>query len=122
RRRAAERLGGLQPTLRYVGEDSFLGVVTSSELVVLPYRFMHSSGAALAALSLGRPVLVPDNDVTRALSSEVGPGWVHRFDGDLTAGALLDAMRALRAEPPTAPPDLRAREWHDAGARHAGAY
>lgn len=121
-RAAAERIGGLRTTLRYVGEEEFVALVTSSELVVLPYRLMHSSGAALAALSLGRPVLVPDNEVTRALAAEVGPGWVHRFGGDLTAGALLDAVRSLRADPPVAAPDLSTREWGDAGARHAGAY
>ena len=115
-RAATARLDGLETTLRYVGEAEFVDVVTSSELVVLPYRFMHNSGTALAALSLGRPILVPANDVNRALSSEVGPGWVHLFDGDLTAGALLDAMRALRADPPAAAPDLSARGWDDAGA------
>ena len=121
-RAASERLGGLETTLEYLGEADFVEVVTSSELVVLPYRFMHNSGTALAALSLGRPVLVPDNDLNRALSSEVGAGWVHLFAGELTAGALLDAMHAVRTAPPEAPPDLGAREWHDAGPRHARAY
>ena len=100
-RAATERLSGLDMTLRYVSEHAFVDVVTSSELVVLPYRFMHNSGAALAALSLGRPVLVPDNDLNRALSSEVGPGWVHLFDGELTAAntARLDSRGARRATP-----------------------
>jgi beta-1,4-mannosyltransferase len=121
-RAATERLSGLDSTLRYVDEDAFVDVVTSSELVVLPYRFMHNSGTALAALSLGRPILVPDNDLNRALSAEVGPGWVHMFAGDLTADTLLDAITKLRAEPPGAAPDLSAREWHEAGASHARAY
>ncbi|MBT2517539.1 hypothetical protein J7E29_08865 [Streptomyces sp. ISL-90] len=121
-RAAAERLSGLDATLRYVSEDAFVDVVTSSELIVLPYRFMHNSGTALAALSLGRPILAPDNELNRALSSEVGPGWVHLFGGEVTADTLLDAIRAVRAEPPVAAPDLSAREWHDAGARHAHAY
>ena len=119
---ATERVGGLDVTLRYVSENEFVEAVTSSELVVLPYRFMHNSGAVLAALSLGRPVLVPDNDLNRDLSSEVGPGWVHRFTGELAAGALLDAVQAFRADPPRAAPDLSAREWHRAGAAHARAY
>lgn len=121
-RAADERLGGLETTLRYVGEAEFVEVITSSELVVLPYRFMHNSGAALAALSLERPVLVPDTEVTRALASEVGPGWVHRFAGEITAGALLDAVAALRDSPPGAAPDLDGREWQDVGAEHARAY
>lgn len=121
-RAARARLSGLDMTLRYVSESEFVDVVTSSELVVLPYRYMHNSGTALAALSLERPILVPDNDVNRALAAEVGPGWVHRFDGELTAGTLLDTMRAVRAEPPGMPPDLSARDWHDAGALHSRAY
>lgn len=119
---ATERLSGLDTTLRYVSEQAFVDVVTSSELVVLPYRFMHNSGTALAALSLGRPILVPGNDLNRALSAEVGAGWVHLFDGELTAGMLLDAIQVVRAEPPRAAPDLSARGWHDVGARHARAY
>lgn len=121
-RAASERLPGLEATLRYVGEEEFVEAVTASELVVLPYRSMHNSGAALAALSLSRPVLVPDNELTRALSAEVGPGWVHRFSGGITAGALLDAIAAVRAEPPGSAPDLSGREWEDAGAEHARAY
>lgn len=121
-RAATERLSGLDTTLRYVDEQEFVEVVTSSELVVLPYRFMHNSGAALAALSLERPILVPDNELNRALSSEVGPGWVRLFGGELSAGTLLDAIRSVRAEPPRAPPDLSARQWDGAGARHALAY
>lgn len=121
-RDASERLDGLRITLRYVDEREFVEVVTSSELVVLPYRHMHNSGAALAALSLDRPVLVPDNDVNRALASEVGPGWVHVFDGELTARKLLDAVRTVRADSPDAAPDLSAREWDAVGGTHARAY
>ena len=119
---AAERTSGLDVTSRYVSEHEFVELVTSSELIVLPYRFMHNSGTALAALSLERPVVVPDNDVNRALASEVGPGWVHLFEGDLTSGALLGAVQAFRDSPPGAAPDLSARGWDDVGAAHARAY
>ncbi len=119
---ATERIAGLRTTLRYLSEAEFAEVVTSSELVVLPYRFMHNSGAALAALSLARPVLVPDNELNRALSAEVGPGWVHRFTGELSAEELLEALRRLRTAPPRDAPELGAREWKDAGSAHARAY
>jgi glycosyltransferase involved in cell wall biosynthesis len=119
---AAERIAGLRTTLRYLSEEEFAEVITSSELVVLPYRFMHNSGAALAALSLARPVLVPDNEVNRELSAEVGPGWMHFFTGDISASALVGALRAVQAAPPRGEPDLGAREWKDAGSAHAHAY
>ena len=94
-RAASERLGGLETTLEYLGEAAFVEVVSSSELVVLPYRFMHNSGSASAALSLGRPVLVPDNDLNRALSSEVGPAGCTCSPESSRPSALLDAMHAV---------------------------
>ena len=121
-RAATVRLDGLETSLRYVGEAEFVEVVTSSELVVLPYRFMHNSGTALAALSLGRPILVPANDVNRALSSEVGPGLGApvRWRPHGRRPARCCARPAGR--PPAAAPDLSARAWDDTGALHAGAY
>ncbi|WP_292873926.1 glycosyltransferase [Microbacterium sp.] len=119
--RAAEAaLPGLEATLRYVDEAEFAQIVTESTLVVLPYRQMHNSGAALAALSLGRAVLVPDNETNRALAQEVGEGWVRTFRGDLSADDLIAAVEA--APGAGRGPDLSARGWADAAARYAAAY
>jgi len=96
-------------------------IATSSELVVLPYRFMHNSGSTLAALSLDRPVLVPDNAVNRLLEAEVGPGWVHRFSGELDAEALLSAMEHVRASA-RGPVTFIDRDWDLGAARHVEAY
>lgn len=108
--------------LDFLPDAELVAAVTSAELVVLPYRFMHNSGTVLAALSLGRPVLVPRNAANDLLAAEVGPGWVHTYDGDLTADDLVAALTALRRDPPPAAPDLGAREWDDAGRRHLAAY
>jgi beta-1,4-mannosyltransferase len=97
-------------------------IVTEAEMVVLPYRHMHNSGTVLYALSLGRPVLVPDNEINRALSDEVGPGWVHRFSDTLTGSSLAAAIVALRSAPPVGRPDLSAREWPAGGVGHLEAY
>src|SRR3712207_8608213 len=51
--------------------------------------------AALLALSLGRAVLVPDNDVTRDLAAEVGERWVRRFSAPLTPELLVGAASDL---------------------------
>ncbi|MGY1779064.1 glycosyltransferase [Geodermatophilus sp. SYSU D01036] len=109
-------------SLGFLEDADLVGEVTSAELVVLPYREMHNSGGALAALSLDRPVLVPDNATNTRLAEEVGAGWVHRYGGELTAGHLLDAVAALRAAPPAAAPDLSRRDWDRAGESHAAAY
>ncbi|GHH72521.1 glycosyltransferase [Promicromonospora soli] len=115
--------GDPRVTLRFgfLSDDELVATVTAAELVVLPYRFMHNSGTVLAALSLDRPVLVPDTPVNADLAAEVGPGWIHTFAGDLTRDALLAALSAAR-EPRTAAPDLGAREWTGAGAAHLAVY
>lgn len=105
-------------TLRHLSDAEVVTAVTEAELVVLPYTFMHNSGAALAALSLNRPLLLPDNAVNRLLQNEVGPGWVQLFDGGLTPAALDNAIGCLRAHPPVADADLSARSWQRAGVEH----
>lgn len=124
----AETIAGLadddtRVSLRFefLPDDELVAAVTAAELVVLPYRFMHNSGTALAALSLDRPVLVPDTAVNTDLAAEVGPGWVQTFTGDLTAEALVAALAAVRA-PRASQPDLSAREWDYAGQAHLDAY
>ncbi|WP_110589657.1 polysaccharide pyruvyl transferase family protein [Microbacterium suaedae] len=105
----------------FLRDADLVDEVTSAQLIVLPYREMHSSGAVLVALSLGRPVLVPDGSTARALREEIGDGWVHTFSGDLTANDLRTAFERSR-ELPSDPPDLSARSWDRVGAAHAAAY
>ncbi len=109
-------------SLGFVPDADLVGEVSEAELVVLPYREMHNSGGALAALSLDTPVLVPDNAVNRRLAEEVGDGWVHTYTPPLTGADLTGTLARLRATPPAAPPDLSRREWHDAGRAHVAAY
>lgn len=108
--------------LGFLSDEELVGLATSSELVVMPYRFMHNSSGALTALSLDRPVLVPDNEVNRLLDDEVGPGWVHRYAGELTTEAILAALDELKAGPRSARPNLDARSWEATGAEHVLAY
>jgi beta-1,4-mannosyltransferase len=108
--------------LHFLEDETLVEIATEAEIVVLPYRFMHNSGSVLAALSLDRPVLVPDNEVNRALSDEVGHGWLQFFEGDeLTADdltAALDAVRSARLDQP----DLSGRAWSTAASDHVDAY
>lgn len=107
--------------LHFLDDAELVEVATESELVVLPYRLMHNSGSVLAALSLDRPVLVPDNEVNRRLAEEVGPGWIHVFDGELDADDIRRSIAAVRATT-TGSPDLGRRTWDEVGARHLAAY
>jgi beta-1,4-mannosyltransferase len=107
--------------LDHADDAAVAAEIGAAQLVVLPYRQLHNSGVLLLALSLGRPVLVPDNPVTADLAAEVGPDWVLRFDGELTAEALAKALAATR-ELPAAGPDLSRREWTLIGAGYVEAY
>jgi len=115
---ADDRIGA---RLEYVDDDVLADELGRAELVVLPYRELHNSGAALLALSLDRPVLLPAGPAVERLAAEVGPGWVMTFDGDLTSEDLIAAVRAARSDrAPT--PDLGARAWPQIGVDHAAAY
>lgn len=107
--------------LEHVDDARLAEEVGAAQLVVLPYREMHNSGAAVLALSLGRPVLVPRSPVTTLLADEVGPGWVHQFDGALGPDDLAAALAAT-TRLPDARPDLGARDWDVTGRQHAAAY
>lgn len=105
---------------RFLDDAELVERISDAELVVLPYRHMHNSGTVLAALSLDRPVLVPDNEVNRSLSDEVGAGWIHLFEGELSSDDLQRTRSTL--PPKDRHPDLRRREWKTVGAEHAQAF
>ncbi len=108
--------------LRFLDEPDLVALVSSAELVALPYREMYNSGSLLAALSLDRPVLVPRSAVNELVEREVGPGWVNLYDGPISAALIDEALGRLRSAPPPTRPDLRSREWAVTGARHLAAY
>lgn len=113
--------------LEFLSDAELVGEVGEAELVVLAYVEMHNSGGALAALSLGRPVLVPANEVNRRLAAEVGPGWVFCYEPPLRADHLLAVLAELhspgrRAVGKSSAPDLSARGWDRVGADHLAAF
>lgn len=121
-RRAAQNMPQVSLRLEHLNDAELVDVVGRAQLVALPYRELHNSGAALLALSLDRPVLLPDNEVTGRLAEEVGTGWVLRYDGDLGAADLVAALDQAASLPAGARPDLSGREWDTAGAEHLAAY
>jgi beta-1,4-mannosyltransferase len=107
--------------LRHASDDELRDEIGQAELVVLPYREMHNSGALLLALSLDRPVLAPLSESTRLLSDEVGPGWVILYDGELTPGVVKDALEQ-RKKRIADHPDLSARDWPALGVALSDVY
>ena len=119
---AAENDPRIDLRLGFMAEADLVEQIGLSELVILPYREMHNSSAALSALSLGRPVLVPENDSNVALRDEVGADWVLTYDGELSARTIVDAVAANRANPKGTPPALQLRSWSAVGEKHREAY
>ncbi len=117
----AERDPRISLCLRTITDAELVDEVTSAALVVLPYPEMHNSGAALATLSVDRPVLVPANPVNRKLADEVGPDWVQLFAAPLSATDLEAALAAV-SEPPATAPDLSRRDWPRLAEQHREAY
>lgn len=108
--------------LAFVDDDELVAEVTAASLVVLPYSEMHNSGAALVALSLDRPVLVPRSPANDELAREVGPGWVLPFDGALDDADLTTALAAAGTIRDGDRPALGGRDWDEVGRRHRDVY
>ena len=124
--------------MRFVDDAELASEISQAELVVLPYRELHNSGSVLLALSLGRPVLLPANDVTRRLAEQVGERWVLPYEGTLTGDVLESALATVRdastdsaAHPgagvaadgsSTQVPNLSDRAWDRVAAMHVAAY
>lgn len=120
--RAAEGDDRIRLAFAMISDEQLVAEVGSAEVVVLPYPHMHNSGSVLMALSLGRPVLVPDNPVNADLAEEVGPGWVYRFEGGLTPAVLEATIDRVRSDERSTAPDLSARDWAVSAALHRQAY
>ncbi len=109
--------------LRFVDDDALIAEIMAAEIVVLPYRALHNSGAALLALSYGKPVIVPSNDATEQLAQEFGREWVATYPDELDAARLdgmIASVRSSRRD--AAGPDMSRREWGPIGLLHADAY
>lgn len=122
--RAAEGDKRISLNLSHADDRELSHQIGKAELVVLAYREMTNSGAALLALSLGRPILVPASEATRELSTEVGPRWVLLFEGSLSSEVLVSALATLRdgSARTNRLPDLSQRGWPGIGRRHEAVY
>lgn len=111
-----ERFAAVDPArvstrIELISDGAIVMEMTAAELVVLPQTAeLDDLHLVLLALSLDRPVLVPDNALTRSVAKAVGEGWVLRYSGTLAPEALEGAMKRLRAEPLAGQPDLEGRD------------
>jgi len=82
----------IQLHLRLIPEAEVQRFLLAADLVVLPYREIVNSGAALLALSFDVPVLVPAAGSLPELQHAVGTSWVRLYQGELTADVLRQAI------------------------------
>lgn len=119
---AADRNSSISVLLRYLSEPELLEELRRARVVVLPYADFHNSGAAILALSLGRPILMPSTPVSEWLAEEVGAAWAATYHGGLTAASLAEGFALLTAGNPGEPPRLANRDWNVVAAEHVEAY
>lgn len=89
--------------------------INTSDGVVLPYRNILNSGAALLALSCNRPVLAPRLGSLPELQDEIGSDWISLYDGDISESHLLsfgDSLHKARRDVA----DMPLYEWPLVGA------
>jgi beta-1,4-mannosyltransferase len=65
-------------------------IVDSADAVVLPYKNILNSGAALFSLSRNRPIFAPNMGSLPELRDTVGHEWVYLYDGDFNQQVLID--------------------------------
>lgn len=104
--------------------EELVAEIRRSAFVVLPYRRMYNSGAALLALSCGTPILVPTSATMNDLMEESGPEWVQTYDGDLTPEILRAASQSFEstASRRDGRNALPRRSWSAVGAEYGRLY
>ena len=123
-RAAVERSAGhprVHLDLRWLTDDELALRLAASDAVVLPYRNLHNSGAAVMALSADRPVAISASGAVHDLASITGPEWTMALDGELTTQRLTEVVRwaGLHRD---GRPDLGPLEWDVIAAETLAAY
>ncbi len=107
---------------KLLSESEIEQYVRAADLVVLPYNNILNSGAAILALSHGRPVLVPALGAMLELQQAVGREWVTTYEGELTAAVLAAALAAACRRDEATSPDLSQLEWDGIARMTVAAY
>jgi beta-1,4-mannosyltransferase len=94
----------------------------AADLVVLPYRDILNSGAALLSLSFNRPVLVPNRGAMDELRSRTGPEWVRTYSREIDASALQEALTWATGISRPSEADLGDLQWPKLAAQTLQAY
>ncbi len=113
---------GIRLHTAYIPDEELQVFFNAADACVLPYRRATTSGAALLALSFGKPIVAPNLGPFPELITD-GSGVLF----DAGEDALVQALRAVRTLDPeraraAALGVAAARDWTLLGAQHAAVY
>lgn len=95
----------------YVSDAELVHELSAAELVFLPDpESLDELSLIFMALSLDRPIVVPQSPTTDRIAEQVGPGWVHLLTEPMTAERLDDTITFVRNTPRSPRPDLDGRD------------
>jgi beta-1,4-mannosyltransferase len=119
---AGEKTVELVP--RSLSPEMLVDAIARAEVVILPYSRIYNSGAALLALSSGRPLIVTKSPSIQELQSEVGDEWVTTLQDSWEWADVLEAVEVLRANASRrgAVPLFDSRSWDSVSAAHVKLY
>jgi glycosyltransferase involved in cell wall biosynthesis len=123
KQRIVELSGGasnIHCILRRTDDDELVKLLELSDIVVLPYRQITNSGAALLALSARRPILGPRMGSLPEVQQLVGEDWVRLYEGQFAHSRLAEAIGWAAA--PRRPLSMKAFAWPDIARQTLGFY
>ncbi len=115
----------IEADLRRVSDIDLARSIESAEAVVLPYNKLLNSGAAILALSLNRPVILPSSATTESLLEEFGPEWVRSYESPLTVEDLHeidDWLHERERRGPLGEVSMARRDWPEIGRETVDGY
>jgi beta-1,4-mannosyltransferase len=98
-----------------INDAEFEAIVDSANAVVLPYRNILNSGAALFALSRNRPILAPNIGSLPELRETVGSDWIYLYDGEFNQSVLVDFIAWMRSTKRSEVAPLDSYDWSRIG-------
>jgi beta-1,4-mannosyltransferase len=101
----ADGVSNIELAFRHLPLPELERFVSDCDAIILPYREIHHSGAAIFALSKAGPVIVPSLGTLPELTRVVGDDWIFYYTGDLTPERIREALAWLR-RPRSTPPDM----------------
>jgi len=103
-----------------LSDAALIEEITAAEFVLVPEpHTLAGYHLIMLALTFGRPVIAPANEMLLALRDEVGASWVIPLASPITAERLDTAIAQARERSNTARPNLTGRGWMETGRQYA---